>query len=581
MPGNNARAAGLWVGRPPYGLTSLMAKRAIRAWKRTPCLLILVLIAAFARAAAGQNDPDADWREGRLPASVAQGTPKSGGTLVVRIDQEPPSLDGITDSSLAIVWMLERKVVESMAELDASKHPDYPLKPALATSWETSPDQLTFTFHLRRDVVWHDGVPFSGKDVVATVKKILDPAVRSLHLRNNFIDLADIFTVPGDDFAVVARQRKPYFLAFRALATLPIYPAHLLQTAGDMLHAPLHRAPVGTGPFRFEEWKSGDRISFVRNEKYWGRKAWLDRVVYQVVTDPSVGFQLLKQGKFDLYLQLQPQQWVRDLEASGLKGRVHRIRFFNPNYNWIGWNEERPLFADARVRRALNYAIDTEAVRKTFLFGLDRPTTCHFYSESSACDASLAPRPYDPGLAAKLLDEAGWIDHDGDGIRDNDGVPFRFTFLMNSESTFLAKLAPYLQQELTKIGVAMEIRKVDWALFTQLVGEHRFDATSLRWGNSDVAQDPYEIWHSSQVKDGSNFVSFKNPQADALIERARGTLDDAARNELYRKLGRLLYDGAPYVFLYSRPSLDAVRVGVHGIRPSVAWYDLQDVWLAR
>ena len=212
-----------------------MAKRAIRAWKRTPCLLILVLIAAFARAAAGQNDPDADWREGRLPASVAQGTPKSGGTLVVRIDQEPPSLDGITDSSLAIVWMLERKVVESMAELDASKHPDYPLKPALATSWETSPDQLTFTFHLRRDVVWHDGVPFSGKDVVATVKKILDPAVRSLHLRNNFIDLADIFTVPGDDFAVVARQRKPYFLAFRALATLPIYPAHLLQTAGDML----------------------------------------------------------------------------------------------------------------------------------------------------------------------------------------------------------------------------------------------------------------------------------------------------------------------------------------------------------
>src|SRR5438045_9220133 len=122
MPGNNARAAGLWVGRPPYGLTSLMAKRAIRAWKRTPCLLILVLIAAFARAAAGQNDPDADWREGRLPASVAQGTPKSGGTPVVRSAQAPPSTDGLTHSSLPIGCMLERKATESMPRAAASTH---------------------------------------------------------------------------------------------------------------------------------------------------------------------------------------------------------------------------------------------------------------------------------------------------------------------------------------------------------------------------------------------------------------------------------------------------------------------------
>ena len=147
--------------------------------------------------------------------------------------------------------------------------------------------------------------------------------------------------------------------------------------------------------------------------------------------------------------------------------------------------------------------------------------------------------------------------------------------------TFLAKLAPYLQQELGKLGVTMEIRKVDWALFTQLIGEHRFDATSLRWGNSDVAQDPYEIWHSSQMKDGSNVISFKDPRVDALIEQARATLDDARRNEMYRKMGRVLYDEAPYVFLYSRPSLDAARERVRGLRPSVAWYDLQDVWLSR
>jgi len=541
----------------------------------------VLLAACSSRSPVARAPIGADWQEGRLPVSVYEGEPQKGGTMVVRLDQEPPSLDKLTDSALAIDWLLERKVLESMAELDASKHPDYSLKPALATDWNISPDQLTYTFHLRRGVKWHDGAPFSGRDVVATLRKIQDPSVRAMHLRNNFEDLADISTAPGDDFTVIAHYRKPYFLAFRALATLSIYPAHLLETAGDMMHSPMHRAPVGTGPFRFEEWKSGDRISFVRNDQYWGRKAHLDRVVYRIVPDSAVAFQLLKRGEFDLYLQLQPQQWARDLEAAGLKASLYRIKFFNPNYNWIGWNEERPYFSDPRVRQAMNYVIDTEGIRNSFLLGLDRPTTCIFYLESSACDRSLVPRPYDPAQAARLLDEAGWRDHDGDGLRDKDGVPFRFTFLMNSDSVFLAKLAPYLQQELRKLGVEMEIRKVDWALFVQLVGEHRFDAMSLRWGNSDVVQDPYEIWHSSQAKDGSNFVSFKNAEADALIEQARATLDDARRNELYRKLGRLLYEEAPYTFLYNRPSLDAVRVGVRGIRPSVAWYDMQDVWLAR
>jgi peptide/nickel transport system substrate-binding protein len=545
-----------------------------RAW-----VALIALLFSSLRGEGAPASGDPDWDEGRVPASVQQGTPRKGGTLVVRIDQEPPSLDKLTDSSLAIDWLLERKVTESMAEPDAGKHPDYPLKPALATDWTISNDQLTFTFHLRRGVTWHDGAPFSGKDVVATVRKILDPGVRAMHLRNNFADLADISTVPGDDYTVVARYKKPYFLAFRALATLQIYPAHLLQTAGDMLHSPLHRAPVGTGAFRFEEWKTGDRISFVRNEQYWGRKAYLDRIVVRIVSDPAVGFQLLKQGQFDLYVQLQPQQWLRDLEAAGLRQKLHRIKFFNPNYNWIGWNEERPWFSDPRVRQAMNYAIDTEAIRRSYLFGLDRPTTCHFYLESSACDRSLAPRPYDPARAARLLDEAGWRATDPDGIRQKDGEPFRFTFLMNADSVFLDKLTPYLQQELRKIGVAMEIRKVDWAHFVKLVEEHQFDATSLRWGNTDVVQDPYEIWHSSQIKDGSNFVSFKDPDADALIEQARAVLDDARRNELYRKLGRLLYETAPYTFLYSRPSLDAVSRRVRGIRPSVLWYDFRDVWL--
>src|SRR4051794_16495502 len=172
---------------------------------------LAVLLAACSSSHVPARAPiGADWQEGRLPASVYEGEPRSGGTLVVRIDQEPPSLDKLTDSALAIDWLLERKVLESMAALDAKKHPDYTLKPALATDWTVSADQLTFTFHIRRGVVWHDGQPFTGKDVVATVRTILDPKIRAMHLRNNFVDLAGIETRPGDDFTVVAHYRKPY-----------------------------------------------------------------------------------------------------------------------------------------------------------------------------------------------------------------------------------------------------------------------------------------------------------------------------------------------------------------------------------
>lgn len=519
------------------------------------------------------------WLEGQLP-DLLQGTPRRGGTLVVRMQSEPPSLCRITDADLGMVWMLERKVYETLAVADPARHPDYPLQPLLAERWEISDDGRTLTFHLRRGVKWHDGRPFSGRDVVATVRKILDPKVRSMHLRSAFELLESIDMAPGDPFTVVARYREPYFLAVRSLARLQIFPAHVLDEAGDLLAHPIRRAPIGTGPFRFEEWKTADHISFVRHEEYWGRPAWLDRVTYRIVPDPTVAYKLLEQGEIDLHTALQPAQWAREMPASAfLRANYHRSRFFEPNYSWIGWNVTRPFFADARVRRAMTLLMDRESIRRSFLLGVDRATACTFYVESKSCDPALAPLPYDPAGARRLLDEAGWIDRDGDGVREKDGVPFRFTFLAASSSLFLAKLLPWLQQELAKYGIDMEIKRVEWALFLQRLREHDFDACSLIWGQNDVVSDPYSIWHSSQAAGGTNYISYANPALDALLDRARRELDDDARAALYRLFGRILHEENPYTILFNRPQLDAIRRTVRGLRPSVTWYDLQDAWL--
>jgi len=522
-----------------------------------------------------------DWREGRLPDEMTHGTPARGGTLTVRLAAEPTSLDLLVDGDMLSTWMLSRKVYQGLARVDASRS-DFPLMPALATSWETSPDGLSVTFRLREGVRWHDGRPFDADDVIATVRKVQDPSVRATSLRSALSELVSVRR-GIDALTVVATFRRRQFLALRSLATLPVYPAHLLDAAGDLVHHPLHRAPVGTGPFRFEAWDTATgRISFVRHEGFWGRPAYLDRLVYRTVADANVAFQLLQQGAFDLFTGLTPQAWTREMaEVPRLVTDYARVRYFDPNYTWIGWNEARPLFADARVRKAMTAAMDRPGMLRAFVEGTERQTVCHFLLDSDACDPALVPRPYDLPAAARQLDEAGWVDSDGDGWREKDGIPARFTFLALSTSALFGKVAPYLQQQVARLGVRMEIRKVEWSVFLETVRRRDFDACGLAWGWTDVAQDPHGVWHSSQAKEGSNFVGYASPEADRLIDDARAELDDAKRSALFRALGRRLHEDEPYTFLFNRPALDAVRRGLTGVRPQVGWYDLEKMgWTA-
>ncbi len=530
---------------------------------------------------AARTDTPPDWLEGRLPEEMSSGTPARGGTLTVRLTAEPSSLDLLTDGDMLSNWLLAGKVYQGLARVDTTRA-DAPLVPELATSWTVSPDGRVATFTLREGVRWHDGRPFGADDVVATVKKVLDPSVRAMQWRSALSELEEVRR--GDDArTVVVTFRKPLFLGFRSLATLPVYPKHLVDEAGDLVHHPLHRAPVGTGPFRFESWDSADkRLSFVRHEQYWGPPAYLDRVVYRAVADANVAFQLLQKGEFDLFTGLTPQGWSREMaEVATLVRDFARIRFFDVNYTWVGWNEARPFFADKRVRKAMTAAMDRPGMLRAFLDGTERQTVCHFHVESDACDQDLVPRPYDLAGAARLLDEAGWVDVDGDGLREKDGAPAAFTFLTLSTSVLFGKVAPYLQQQLARLGVRMDIRKVEWSVFLELVRHHDFDACGLAWGSMDVAQDPHGVWHSSQIASGSNYVSYANPEADRLIDEARAELDDAKRGALFRKFGRLLHEDEPYTFLFNRPTLDAARRGLRGLTPRVGWYDLEKVgWSA-
>lgn len=536
---------------------------------------------ATPKAVDAKAGVDKDWLAGDLPASVTQGTPKQGGEVVVQIWSEPPSLNTLVDSDWLASRMTDHLVYQALVVTDPYDAPNYGLKPELAERWEVSEDQLVFTFHLRKGVRWHDGKPFTARDVIATYDKVLDPTTKAAHVRSYLERLKEYKAL--DDYTVRFTWSEPYFMTLDTFEMLPIMPAHVIgaMTGPQFNEAssnPLNRHPVGTGPFRFAKWESNQKLVLARNDAYWGKKAHLDRVVFRVVKDATVRRQMAERLEVDVWSRVLDEHWTKASENPVFRDKFHRSMVYDASYAWIGWNQEaKPFLADKRVRRALTMLIDRERIAKTLFYGLRKPVSCHFYWASKECEG-LDPLAYDRKAAERLLDEAGWKDSDGDGIRDKGGVPFKFTFMSPASSQDTLKLGTKMKEDYYRLGIDMEIQRVEWTAFVKRLREHEFDACSLMWGGGPRA-DPVQIWHSKSRDGGSNYVGFSVPEADELIEQAAVEFDPAKRTELYRRFGRILIDEQPYTFLFVRPSMALLNKRIKGARESLMWWQFQDWWV--
>ncbi|MBI4212093.1 MAG: hypothetical protein HY540_05585 [Deltaproteobacteria bacterium] len=469
--------------------------------------------------------------------------------IVLSLNADPATLNPIliTEMSGAQVASF---IYESLFDRD---NETLGYKPKLAESWDVSADKLTYTFHLRRDVHWHDGQPFTADDVIFTMAKVLDPKVDAASHRQSYRDLKSYKKL--DDWTVQFTFGKPYFRALLVLGAMSIVPKHIFEDGDFNAHA-ANRFPVGTGPYRFVAWKTGERLRLSRNETYWGKKPRITGVQFLVIPDSTVAFQLFKKGGIDMQ-DLRAVQWAKQTGSQNFQKRFAKYRYYLPNYAYIGWNLRKPLFADAKVRTALAMAIDRENILNKLLFRQGEMVSGDAYKWSNSYDSSLPPIPFDPARAKQLLDEAGWTDHDGDGLRDRDGVPFRFNFLFPSGSKFYRSLGLIMRSELVRLGIDMNLQQLEWATMIKLVHEHDFDAVGLAW-SLPLDNDPFQIWHSSQRDRGSNAIGFSNLEVDRLLEQARLEYNDEKRAAMYRQLHRILYDEQPVAFLFTMPTLVAV-----------------------
>ncbi|MDX9950701.1 MAG: peptide-binding protein [Methylophilaceae bacterium] len=435
------------------------------------------------------------------------------------------------------------------------------LEGELAQSWSISADHRTITFKLKPDLQWADGKPLTSADVLFTWQLVTDENTRTPYGADYKLVIK---AETPDPLTFRVSYQEPYAPALDTWAGLQILPRHLLE-GQDINTTAFAQNPVGSHYYKLEQWQHGERISLVRNPLATQGQAQIERLVSRFIPDAASQFLELMADNIDT-MNLNPIQYARIFPARpDLNRKIALYKELGNNYTYLGFNLKRKPFDDIRVRQAINYAINKQELIDGVLLGLGEPVASPYKPGTRWSNPQLQPYPYDAEKALALLKEAGYADHDGDGILDKDGKPLKFEMLTNQNKQ-REMSAVLVQRRLKEIGIDTSIRVLEWASFIgRFIKTGEFDAVVLGWSLS-LDPDQYSIWHSSQQAPGQfNFIGYHNPQVDKLLEQGRLELDIEKRTKIYHEFARLLQEDSPIVYLYAGYGLPAIHKRIKGI----------------
>jgi peptide/nickel transport system substrate-binding protein len=508
-------------------------------------LLLLTSAAACTEAPAVREGDDVP-EEGRY-----------GGTAVIAGAADLQSMNVLVSSDATSRMFQQDVLFMPLVRFDADLQP----APWLAERWDTvrvAPDTLELTFHLRRDVHWHDGRPTTARDVLFTYARAIDPAT-AFPNRASF-DLWSPVAEAVDSFTVRFRLR-PHAEFLAIWDETVILPAHLLEEVepARLAQHPFGISPTGNGPFRFVRRVASQEWVFEANDdfpKALGGRPYLDRLIYRIIPEQTTLLTELLTGRIDVYLGPNPAQTPR-IEASPA---AHLLTSPYRSYNYIAWNTRLPRFQDPRVRRALTLALDRQGLVDALFYGhgevgVSTSTPAHWaYDVQAPLEV-----PHDPEGARRLLREAGWEDRRGDGIlRDAQGQPFRFTLVTNQGNELRRDIAEIVQAQYRAVGITVDVRVLEWnTLVAMLDGtvnargerERGFEAVISGWINS-FRKDDSAILHSRNLDGPFQETGFSDPRADALIDTLAVMVDRDAARPLWEAYHRLLLEQSPYTVLH-------------------------------
>jgi peptide/nickel transport system substrate-binding protein len=491
---------------------------------------------------------------GLLAPAPTPAQPAPAGTLVVGLVAEPVNLDPpqVTDiNSLRV----SRRIVETLV---AFAEESTRLEPGLAESWTISRDGLTYTFKLRKGIRFHDGTPLDAEAVRFSIERQFNPDHPFNKLGKYpfagyfFGNVKAVEVVSEDTVQFVLKEPRASFLSVLAAGAASI----VSPTAARKHGADYALNPVGTGPFRYVSWERGQRVVLEKNPAYWKHPVKIDRVVYRPIVEDQARLTELLTGSLDLIVGVPPD-FVGQLEQSPKVGLLKQV---GAHVWYLGINNQKKPFDDKRVRQALNYAVNKDAIVRDVLKGTGAVSAGPVLPNTWGADPTLKPYPYDPERAKKLLAEAGhpngfattlWVPESGSGMQSP------------------VAMSTVIQSNLRAVGVNVSLQTMEWGAFLAKLRTKEQDLFALSWmaGAEDPDLVVYPLLHSSQwTPNGPNRALYRNARLDDLLQQARTVTDQARRAELYREAQRILADDPPWIFIDHEVQIAASSRRVQGFK---------------
>ncbi|HET7616289.1 MAG TPA: peptide-binding protein, partial [Bacillales bacterium] len=522
----------------------------MKAKKRFIMMLALVFALVLSACSSGNGGTQKASKGESGDQNQSQGSneetakPQNGGDIVLGSIGSPTIFNPYysTDVPSSDVQYL---MFNSLVTVDKSFNP----QPSLAKSWEVSDDGLTYTFKLRKDVKWQDGKPFTADDVVFSFNIPRDKDYTGPR-GSDFEQIKSIKAV--DKYTVKVELKQPYAPFLTSTATYYILPKHILKDVPikKMAKADFNtKHPIGTGPYKFVEWKDGQYVKLKANEDYFKGRPHIDTVTYKIVPDANSLLAQFQAGQVD-YIDVQAPD-IATAQTLVEQGKAKMKSQLELSYTYLGYNLRNPLFKDKKVRQALTMAIDREKIIKAVVNGQGKVANAPGSPVSWAFNSNVPKFPYDPEKAKQILADAGWKDTDGDGYLDKNGKTFSFVLKTNQGNKTREQIATVVQQQLKQVGIKVTPKIIEWSAFIKQVTapNWNFEAVILGW-SLGTDPDPSDLWSCDEIKQGLNFVAYCNKDIEPLMKKNTKLLDRQKRKEVIGKIMAQIAEDQPYTFLY-------------------------------
>ena len=506
----------------------------------------------------------------RSGAARAAEVPRRGGQVVVGLSQEPTVFNPLRPH-IEVDRGVHFGIFDSLWRTDerAQFVPNLAVEIPSVKNGGIAKNGLEYTFRLKKGVAWHDGKPFTSRDVKFTWELVTNPKFGAF-TKVGFDAVASMET--PDESTVRVRLKEPFAPFLTAWGDAWIVPAHLLESVPDPNTAEFNtRSPIGTGPFKFGSRVAGDHLVLVANPDYHGGPPYLERVIFKYIPDLTVLYTQFKTGAIDV-TGLQGISAEFYAEAKGLPGVTLHLHH-SPSVEYIYFNYGKPWFKERPVRQALYHAMDKRAIIEQVYYGVPKPVEGYLPSTSWAYNADLPRHEHNPEKAKQILDEAGWKPGP-DGIRAKGGERLSFTNSTTSGNKLREQAQALLQQNWRAVGVDMQISNMPAAvIWGEFYVKSKFD--SLMVGiQASVGDDPdclnriHSKYIAAETGSGRNVAQYKNPEVDHLLEDGVREVDRAKRRALYVKLQEVLRTDLAYLPIFSYVRIEGVRQGLLHYKPN-------------